>query len=70
MGNNWDSISNFSKAIKIYPNDSFLYFWQGFAYESLKEYSKAVNDLKTSHKLDSELELPKILLDSLEEKDY
>ncbi len=70
MGNYWESISDFSKAIIIDPNNSFLYFWRGFAYESLKEYPKAVDDLKTSQQLDPEFGLTKILLDSLEEKDY
>ena len=70
MGNYYESISDFSKAIKIAPSDSFLYFWRGFAYESLEEYSKAVNDLKIAKRLDSEFGLTKILLDSLEEKDY
>ena len=69
MGNYWESISDFSKAIKIDPNYSFLYFWRGFAYESLEEYSKAVNDLRTAQQLDPDFGLTKILLDSLEEKD-
>tara|TARA_Y100000589_G_scaffold167099_1_gene159060 strand:- start:1444 stop:1749 length:306 start_codon:yes stop_codon:yes gene_type:complete len=69
LGNYWDSISDFSKAIKIDPNDSFLYFWRGFAYESLEEYPKAVNDLKIAQHLDPEFGLTKILLDYLEEKD-
>ena len=69
LGNYWDSISDFSKAIKIDPNDSFLYFWRGFAYESLEEYPKAVNDLKIAQHLDPEFGLTKSLLDYLEEKD-
>ena len=70
MGNYWDSISDFSKAIKIDPNDSFLYFWRGFAYESLGEYPKAVKDLKISLFLDPEFVLTKSLLDNLEEKGF
>ena len=70
VGDYWDSISDFSEAIKIDPNNSFLYFWRGFAYESLKEYPKAFNDLKTARQLDPEFELTKILLDYLEEKSF
>ena len=68
VGDYWDSISDFSEAIKIDPNNSFLYFWRGFAYESLEEYPKAFNDLKTARQLDPEFELTKILLDYLEKK--
>ena len=70
LGNYWDSISDFSKAIKIDPNDSFLYFWRGFAYESLGAYPKAVEDLKISLYLDPEFVLTTSLLDDLEEKDF
>ena len=65
LGNYWESISDFSKAIKIDPNDSFLYFWRGFAFESLGEYSKAVKDLKISLHLDPDFILTKSLLDDL-----
>ncbi len=70
LGNYWESISDFSKAMKIDPNDSFLYFWRGFAYESLGEYPKAVKDLKISLYLDPEFALTKSLLDELEEKNF
>ena len=70
LGSYWESISDFSKAIKIDPNDSFLYFWRGFAYESLGEYPKAVKDLKISLYLDPEFVLTKSLLDDLREKDF
>ena len=70
LGSYLDSISDFSRAIKIDPNDSFLYFWRGFAYESLGEYPKAVKDLKISLYLDPEFVLTKSLLDDLEEKDF
>ena len=70
LGNYWESISDFSKAIKIDPNDSFLYFWRGFAYESLEEYPKAFNDLKIAQHLDPEFGLTKSLLDSLKDKDF
>ncbi len=70
IGNYWESISDFSNAIKIDPNDSILYFWRGFAYESLEEYPKAVKDLKISHQLDPDFGLSKILLDHMEEKDF
>ena len=70
LGNYCESISDFSQAIKIDPNDSFLYFWRGFAYESLGEYPKAVKDLKISLFLDPEFVLTKSLLDNLEEKGF
>ena len=68
LGNYWKSISDFSCAIKIDSNNSFLYFWRAFAYEFLEEYPKAVNDLKIGLKLDSEFGLTKSLLDYLKEK--
>ena len=60
-----EAILDFSKAIEIDPKDSFLYFWRGFAYEFLKEYSNAVKDLKIAQKLDPEFGLPKIFLDQI-----
>ena len=68
--NYWEAILDFSKAIEIYPYDSNLYFWRGFAYEFLEEYSTAVKDLKISQQLDPDFGLTKILLDGLEEKDF
>ena len=65
-----ESVSDFSEVIKIGPNNSFLYFWRGFAYESLGEYSKAVKDFKISLHLDPEFVLTKSLLDDLEEKNF
>ena len=70
LGNYWDSINDFSKAIKIDLNYSFLYFWRGFAYGYLEEYPKAVNDLKIAQHLDPEFGLTKSILDYLEEKDF
>ena len=70
LGNYCDSISDFSKAIKIHPNNSFLYFWRGFAYESLQEYQKAINDLKIAQEYDPEFGLTKSLLDYLKDKDF
>ena len=70
MGDYLDAISDFSKAIKIHPNNSFLYFWRGFAYESLQEYQKAINDLKIAQEYDPEFGLTKSLLDYLEKKDF
>ena len=70
MCNYWESISDFSVAIKIDLNDSFLYFWRGCIYESLKEFPKTVNDLKIAQHLDPEFGFTKSLLDYLEEKDF
>tara|TARA_B100000287_G_C20128425_1_gene581269 strand:+ start:163 stop:555 length:393 start_codon:yes stop_codon:yes gene_type:complete len=70
LNNYQESILDFSKAIKIDPKDSFLYFWRGFAYESIKDYPNAVNDLKISLKLDPDFGLTQSLLIDLEEKDF
>ena len=50
--------------------DSYLYFWRGFAYESLMDYPNAVKDLKISQQLDPEFGLTKILLDNIKSKGY
>ena len=70
MGNYWDSISDFSKAIKIDHNDFFLYFWRGFAYESLEEYPNAVKDLKIAKHLDPSFTLTTSILDHIKSKGF
>ena len=64
------AIIDFSKAIEINPKDSFLYFWRGFAYESLEKFPNAVKDLKISQNLDPNFELIKILLENIESKGF
>tara|TARA_B100000131_G_C17791346_1_gene481465 strand:+ start:109 stop:504 length:396 start_codon:yes stop_codon:yes gene_type:complete len=65
-----ESIIDFSKAIEIDPKDSYLYFWRGFAYEFLEEYTNAVKDLKIARQLDPEFGLTKIILDHIESKGF
>ena len=65
-----EAILDFSKAIEIDPKDSFLYFWRGFAYESLEEYSTAVKDLKIAKQLDPSFTLTTSILDDLESKGF
>ena len=67
--NYWEAILDFSSAIEIDPKDSLLYFWRGFAYEFLEEYSTAVRDLKISKQLDPDFGLTKSLLDHIERKE-
>ena len=70
LGNFQEAIVDLSKALEIDSQDSYLYFWWGFAYESLMDYPNAVKDLKVSQQLDPEFELTKILLDNIKRKGY
>ena len=70
LGNFQEAIVDFSKALEIDSQDSYLYFWRGFAYESLMDYPNAVKDLKISQQLDPEFGLTKILLDNIKSKGY
>ena len=63
-----EAILDFSKAIEIDPKDSFLYFWRGFAYESLEEYPNAVKDLKIAKQLDPGFTLTTCILEHIESK--
>ena len=68
--NYWEAILDFSKAIEIDPKDSFLYFWRGFAYESLEEYPNAVKDLKIAKHLDPSFTLTTSILENIETKGF
>ena len=70
LGNFQEAIVDLSKALEIDSQDSYLFFWRGFAYESLMDYPNAVKDLKISQYLDPEFELTKILLDNIKRKRY
>ena len=70
LGNYQEAIVDFSKAIEIDSKDSYLYFWRGFAYESLMDYPNAIKDLKISQRLDPEFGLTKIVLDHIKSKGY
>ena len=68
--NYFEAILDFSKAIEIDPKDSFLYFWRGFAYESIEEYQTAVKDLKIAKQLDPGFTLTTCILDHIESKGF
>ena len=70
LGNFQEAIVDLSKALEIDSQDSYLFFWRGFAYESLMDYPNAVKDLKISQHLDPEFELTKILLDNIKRKGH
>ena len=70
LGNYQEAIVDFSKALAIDSKDSYLYFWRGFAYESLMDYPNAIKDLKISQQLDPEFGLTKIVLDHIKSKGY
>ena len=63
-----EAIKDFSEAIEIDPKDSFLYFWRGFAYESIEEYPTAVKDLKIAKQLDPGFTLTTCILEHIESK--
>ena len=64
------AILDFSKAIEIDPKDSFLYFWRGFAYESIEEYPTAIKDLKIAKQLDPSFTLTTSILDHIESNGF
>ena len=68
LNNYRESIIDFSKAIEIDPKDSYLYFWRGCAYKSLKEYPNAIKDLRISQKLDPDFGLSTTILNQIENK--
>ena len=68
LDNYYEAIVDFSKAIEIDPKDSYLYFWRGCAYKSLKEYPNAIKDLRISQKLDPDFGLSTTILNQIENK--
>ena len=65
-----EAILDFSKAIEIDPKDSFLYYWRGFAYAFLEEYTTAIKDLKIAKQLDPEFTLTTSILEDIESKGF
>ena len=63
-----DAIIDYNKAIEIEPQNAYLFFWRGFAFESMKEYRKAIEDLSISLRLDPDFFLAKSLLEHIENK--
>ena len=70
LGNYQEAIVDFSKAIAIDSQDSYLYFWRGFAYESIMDYPNAVKDLKIANQLDPGFTLTTSILDHIESKGF
>ena len=70
LNNYQKAIVDFSKGLEIDPNNSFLYFWRGFAYESLEKYPNAIKDLVIAQKLDPEFPLTRSILDHIEGKGF
>ena len=52
LSSKWDAIIDYNKAIEIDPDNDYLFFWRGFAFEVKQEYKKATKDLSISLKLD------------------
>ena len=61
-----ESIADYSKAIELDPNNSYLYFGRGMSYKYLGQKEEALKDLKMSQLLDPYFDLPKIIIDFLE----
>ena len=61
-----ESIADYSKAIELDPNNSYLYFGRGMSYKYLGQKEEALKDLKMSLLLDPSFDLPKSIIDFLE----
>lgn len=48
-----EAIATFTRAMAIAPNDAMLYRWRGHRYLSVREFDKAMADLKRGYALDS-----------------
>ena len=66
LGRYLESISDYSKAIELDPNNSYLYFGRGMTYESLNQNEQALKNLKISLLLDPDFSLALIFVDYLE----
>ena len=62
----WESIADYSKAIELYPNNSYLYVGRGMSYEYLNQNQQAFKNLKMSLKLDPDFSLALSMVDYLE----
>ena len=66
LGRYLESISDYSKAIELDPNNSYLYFGRGMSYESLNQNEQALKNLKISLLLNPEFSLALNIVDYLE----
>ena len=61
-----ESIADYSKAIELDPNNSYLYFFRGMSYEYLGKNEEALKNLKISMMLDPDNSLALDMVDYLE----
>jgi tetratricopeptide (TPR) repeat protein len=61
-----ESIFDYSKAIELDPNNSYLYFGRGMSYEYLNQNEEALKNLKMSLALDPDFSLALSMVDYLE----
>ena len=61
-----ESIDDYSKAIELDPNNSYLYFGRGMSYEYLNQNEEALKNLKMSLELDPGFSLALSMVDYLE----
>ena len=70
LSNYWESIADFSRAIELDPENSYLYFSRGMSYEYLNQNEEAQKNLKRSLILDPDNSLALSMVKYLEnEKD-
>ena len=61
-----ESIADYSKAIELDPNNSYLYFGRGMSYEYLNQNEDALKNFQMSLALDPENSLALSMVDYLE----
>ena len=61
-----ESIADYSKAIELDPNNSYLYFGRGMSYEYLNQNEEALKNFKISLMLDPDFSLALLMVDYLE----
>ena len=63
-----ESIADYSKAIELDPNNSYLYFGRGMSYEYLNQNEEALKNLKISLELNPDFSLALTMVDFLKNK--